>query len=141
MRPAKLLKQHEDLLCRAHDNGNRVVGASYKAKEALVYFGYAKCTGINQSGYDTYILTDEGIVKAAELAASRQVVITKETPNPDEIKARMAILDDIIEVVTDPEVMTKTITFPNGAKARFDRSGPNKIVIQINKLPEDKRKS
>lgn len=143
MRPAKLLKQYEDILCRARDNGNRVFGASYKVKEALVHFGYAKNVGVNQSGYDNYILTEDGILKATELTASRQITVT-ENPEmlniPEDIKTKVSIFDEIVEILTDQEIMTKTIKLPNGVKARFDRSGPTKIVVQINKIPENKSK-
>lgn len=142
MRPTKLLKQYEDLLCRAYEKGNRISGASYKVKETLVHFGYAKCVGVTEAGYDDYVLTEEGIKKAAELMATKKLAVV-ESPEienlPDEIKTKLSILDDIIEMLSNQNSTTKIIKL-NGIRARFDRSGPTKIIIQLSKSPEDKSK-
>lgn len=130
---ARLTPRHEELLCKAYEHAeHRVLGAPPKVREALVHFGYLIYAGRNKAGYDQYILTKDGLDRAALLSATRALNIhNKDNNDSDQVNIKAALFDEIVETVVNPLVGAKTIDLMNGRRVKFDRIGPSKLVMKV----------
>lgn len=137
-RPTKLVTLTQSckaMLCKAYVHAeHRVLGGQPRIRETLAHFKFIVFVGQDKSGYEKYILTPEGVARAAPLVEARQAVqrtnekITKER---SVTKVKAALFDVLVDTLVNKEVGAKTIDLLNGCRARFDRSGPSKLLVQI----------
>lgn len=132
----KLTKRLENALCRAYERSSYlVIGGAPKTKEDLLRFNYITRMGVNKNGYDEHVLSPAGIDRAVAIMNARKNLRTEvdnRITERNSIKVKAALLDEVIETLTDPEMGTKTF-YLRGWKIRFDRSGPSKLIVQVTK--------
>jgi hypothetical protein len=130
----RLTKVHENVLRKAYEREDKkVLGGSPVARNTLSAFGYLKHIGMI-NGYDQHELTHFGCEAAKPIFETWQANnerLNRFSKEKTASRIKAALFDDLLEALTNSDIGAKTFELPSGWKLKLDRSGPNKVIVQV----------